>query len=104
MRLRYRHHIQDLHRFILIINPVKGSPDSPDMQTIEDESIFQAEFFFIPAFPGIGIFTERNEFCPDDPSALFIKIIDLFCQTLFDGKIKGQSLSYQFFYKTSCVV
>ena len=92
MRLRYRHHILNLHRFTLIINPVKCSPGSPDMQTIEDESIFQAEFFFIPALPGIGILTERNEFRPDNPSALFIKIIDLFCQTLFDGKIKDQSL------------
>lgn len=62
------------------------------MQTIEDESIFQAEFFFIPAFPELGILTGRSEFCPDDPSALLVKIIDLFYQTLFDGKIKGQSL------------
>ena len=62
------------------------------MQTIEDESIFQAEFFFIPAFPELGILTGRSEFCPDDPSALLVKIIDLFCQTLFDGKIKDQSL------------
>lgn len=73
MRLLYRLYIQDLYRFIVFINPVKSSPGSSDLQTIQNEIIFQVEFFFIPPLATIRIHTERDKFCLDDPPALFVK-------------------------------
>ena len=48
------------------------------MQPVKYISILEAKLLLIATFPGIRIFTQGFQFCPDNSPAFLIKTIDLY--------------------------
>ena len=60
------------------------------MQPVQNVTVLQAELLLIAPLSRKRIFTQIGEFCPDNPPALLIKTVDLFCLLPFDKDPEGQ--------------